>query len=80
MAVCPAGVQLPLPFCGGRCAHGLAASAGSSLNPLALGSGEPSWKDYARDRNYFDCNFWGQRIQISLASFPSVMSLSSSIA
>lgn len=50
------------------------------FNLLALGSGEPLWKDHAHDRNYFDCNFWGQRIQICLSRFPSVMSLSSSVA
>lgn len=69
-----------LPRGGGRDGHGPVASTGSSLNPLAIGSGEPSGKHHAHDRNYFDCNFWGHRIQICLASFPSVMSLSSSIA
>lgn len=63
-----------------RGGHGPAASAGSSLNPLPLGGGEPSGKDHAHDRNYFDCNFWRQRIQICLASFPSAMSLPSSAA
>lgn len=90
VAVCSAGAQLPLPFSwpDGSMRAGwaptwgevatVAASAGSSLNPL--GGGEPSGKDHAHDRNYFDCNFWGQRIQICLARFPSAMSLSSSAA